>query len=324
MQRFSHFFQCSKVCRSAFEESRELFKAMWWLLIPVQECFSCRVAWYSTAQDHEHALQHAAEERAHSLGLMCLCFYDTMRNFWISLPVRRSSIVGPNMTLLSWQTALISATTLAVWRLEISGSLERFEWALRPDTLLGALKDKMEGDLKASCKWCAPSESPFVIGLSAFRFCSFAVSFLLKWFQTLYVVVLCKLHRRSANSCHGVALQECVETAMGGPWFQTWAVRVDFAEFQGKVRRLSPCSSKMVFLFSRELKHQTTKRWLRFCHHYMLPHTSWLLEWPNVREWHMRRSSTRRLGHSGMKSMAFRAWGFVCPETSVAHGWKPS
>ena len=101
MQRFSHFFQCSKVCRSAFEESRELFKAMWWLLIPVQECFSCRVAWYSTAQDHEHALQHAAEERAHSLGLMCLCFYDTMRNFWISLPVRRSSIVGPNMTLLS-------------------------------------------------------------------------------------------------------------------------------------------------------------------------------------------------------------------------------
>lgn len=86
---------------------------------------------------------------------MCLCFYDTMRNFWISLPVRRSSIVGPNMTLLSWQTALISATTLAVWRyLEISGSLERFEWALRPDlTLLGALKDKMEGDLKASCKW---------------------------------------------------------------------------------------------------------------------------------------------------------------------------
>lgn len=172
MQRFSHFFQCSKVCRSAFEESRELFKAMWWLLIPVQECFSCRVARYSTAQDHEHALQHAAEERAHSLGLMCLCFYDTMRNFWISLPVRRSSIVGPNMTLLSWQTALISATTLAVWRLEISGSLERFEWALRPDTLLGALKDKMEGDLKASCKWCAPSESPFVIGLSALRFCS--------------------------------------------------------------------------------------------------------------------------------------------------------
>lgn len=66
--------------RSAFEESRELFKAFV-ILIPVQECFSCHVARYSTAQDHEHALQHAAEERAHSLGLMCLCFYDTMRNF---------------------------------------------------------------------------------------------------------------------------------------------------------------------------------------------------------------------------------------------------
>lgn len=214
--------------------------------------------------------------------------------------------------------------------LEISGNLwlsgaVRVSTSARPHAVRcfeGQNGRRFEGKLQVAHR------QKVLLWLACQRF-GFAVSFLLKWFQTLYVVVLCKLHRRSANSCHGVALQECVATPWEGHGSRLELFESTSLSSKAKYEDWVHAVPKWSFssAVSSNIKQQsdvTCDWWLRFCHHYMLPHTSWLPEWPNVREWHMRRSSTRRLGHSGMKSMAFRAWGFVCPETSVAHGWKPS